>query len=119
MMLIGYPPALEQIRAGVGRLNLVPDHMRQGRFDNLAWMIRLLGGPIPERRAETVRHGRNLMLFEEPAQPFSSSAIFTLGDKYDRTSAVAKRSGCIENFQGAATQRHPMLAPCLREVTPT
>ena len=28
-------PALEQVRAGIGRLDPVPDHMRQGRLDHL------------------------------------------------------------------------------------
>ena len=39
------PPALEQVRAGVGRLDFVPDHVRQGRLDDLSWMIRLFGLP--------------------------------------------------------------------------
>ena len=47
-------PPLEQVRAGVGRLDLVPDYMRQGRLDHLSWMIRLLGRPVPETGAETV-----------------------------------------------------------------
>ncbi len=36
-------PTLEQVRAGVGRLHLVLDHMRQRRLDDLARMVRLLG----------------------------------------------------------------------------
>ena len=35
-------PAFEQVRAGIGRLHPVPDHMRQGRLDHLPGMIRLL-----------------------------------------------------------------------------
>ena len=61
-------PPLEQVRARVGRLDLVPDHMRQGRLDHLAWMVRLLGRPVPETRTEPVRHGRNLVLPELAVQ---------------------------------------------------
>ena len=33
-------PALKQVRASIGRLDPVPDHMRQGRLDHLPGMIR-------------------------------------------------------------------------------
>ena len=35
-------PALKEIRAGAGRRDLVPDHVRQDCLDHLAWMIRFL-----------------------------------------------------------------------------
>ena len=35
-------PSFEQVRAGIGRLHPVPDHMRQGRLDHLPGMVRLL-----------------------------------------------------------------------------
>ena len=34
-------PAVEQVGASIGRLDPVPDHMRQGRLDNLPGMVRL------------------------------------------------------------------------------
>ena len=34
-------PALEQVRAGIGRLHPVPNHMRQGRLDHPPGMVRL------------------------------------------------------------------------------
>ena len=34
-------PALEQVRAGVGRLDRVADHMRQGRLDHFPGKVRL------------------------------------------------------------------------------
>ena len=37
--------ALEQVRTPIGRLNPVLDDVRQGCLDDLAGMIRLLGGP--------------------------------------------------------------------------
>ena len=49
-------PALKQVRAGIGRLDPVPDHMRQGRLDHLPGMFRLLPRPVPEAGPETVRH---------------------------------------------------------------
>ena len=49
-------PALEQVLAPIGRL------------DDLARIIRLLSRPVPEARAKPVRHGRDLVLPEHPAQ---------------------------------------------------
>ena len=40
------PPAFKQVRAGVGRLDPVLDHMRQGRLDHLSGMIRLLTNSV-------------------------------------------------------------------------
>ena len=51
-------PALEQVRAGIGRLDPVPDHMRQGRLDHLPGMIRPHQSPwqsldpFPRRRGD-------------------------------------------------------------------
>ena len=61
-------PTLKEVRARVGRLDLVPDHVRQGRLDHVPGMIRLLGRLVPERRAEAVRHGRDLVPLEQAAQ---------------------------------------------------
>ena len=38
-------PAFEQVRAGIGCLDPVPDHMRQGRLDHLPGMIGFLTCP--------------------------------------------------------------------------
>ncbi len=43
------PPTLEQVRASVRRLYLVANHMGQRRLGNLAGVIGLVGGPVPER----------------------------------------------------------------------
>ncbi len=49
-------PPLEQVRAGIGRLDPVADHMGQGRLFHLPWMIRLRPfgntghGPVLRRR---------------------------------------------------------------------
>ena len=40
--------ALEQVCASIGCLDPVLYHMRQGRLDDLARMIRFLGRPVPE-----------------------------------------------------------------------
>ena len=51
-------PAFEQVRAGIGRLDPVPDHMRQGRLDHLPGMIRPQHSPwqsldrVPRRRGD-------------------------------------------------------------------
>ena len=41
-------PTFEQVGAGIGRFDPVPDHMRQGRLDHLPGMVRLLTCPVPE-----------------------------------------------------------------------
>ena len=46
---------LQQVRARVGTLHLVPDHMRQTPLRNLP-RNPCLPAPVPERRAEAVRH---------------------------------------------------------------
>ena len=51
-------PPLEQVRPPIGRLDRVPDHMRQRSLRHLARMVRLLGRPVPKTRAEAVRRGR-------------------------------------------------------------
>ena len=53
-------PALEQVRAGVGRLDLVPDHMRERRLDDLVRMVRRVGRPVAKARPTAVR-GRSPM----------------------------------------------------------
>jgi len=49
---------LEQVRPRVGHLDLVLDHVRQRGLDDFTRMIRLLGRPVTERRAEAVRPPR-------------------------------------------------------------
>ena len=51
-------PALEQVQAGIGRLDLVPDCMRLDRLDHLLEMVCLQPfgnsghGPLPRRRGD-------------------------------------------------------------------
>ena len=58
------PPPLEQVRPRVGGLDLVGNHVRQRRLDDLARMIGLFGSPVPKGGTETVRHGRDFQLPE-------------------------------------------------------
>ena len=60
--------ALKQIRARIGRLDPVPDHMRQSRLDHLSRMIGLLTCPVPEAGAEPVQHGGNPKLAQQAPQ---------------------------------------------------
>ena len=53
------PPPLEQVGAPVRSLNLVLDHVRQRRIDDLPQVIGLFRRPVPERLAEPVRHRRD------------------------------------------------------------
>ena len=61
-------PALEQVRAGIGRLDTVANHMRQGRLDYVPGMVGLLGRPVSEAGAEPVRHRRDPLLADQPPQ---------------------------------------------------
>ena len=58
-------PALEQIRARVGGLDLVLDDMRKGGFHDFAGVVGLLGRPVPKGRPEPMRHGADLQLPEQ------------------------------------------------------
>ena len=56
---------VDQVRACVGRLDLVPDHVRQRRLDDLPRVVRLLRRPIPEAGPvpvrPLVRHGKSFI----------------------------------------------------------
>jgi len=47
-------PALEQVGAGIGRLDPILDHMRQGRLNHLPGMVGFLSRPVPEAGATAV-----------------------------------------------------------------
>ena len=46
--------------------------------------------------------GRDLVLFEQLAQPLIVERLPALGDEHDRTAAIAERAGRIENLQDTA-----------------
>ena len=50
------PPPLEQVGAGIGHFDPVQDDVSQRCLDHLARVVRLLRRPVPERRAEAMRH---------------------------------------------------------------
>ena len=53
-------PPFEQVRAGMGRVDPIPDHMSQSRLNHQLGMVRPTR-PVPEGRAEPVRHGREMI----------------------------------------------------------
>ena len=61
---------------GIGRFDLVPDHVRPGRLNDLSGMIRLLGGPVPEAGPEPVRHWLQSGAFRAAGTAASRRAIF-------------------------------------------
>ena len=79
-------PALEQVRPGVDRLDLIPDDMGQRRLDDLARMVRLLGRPVPERRAEPVRPSRN-----KCKSFILRCLLYTLGSQFPRCTPLPER----------------------------
>ena len=64
-------------------------------------MIRLLGCPIPERRPEAVRHGRDLEPCEQSTQMLFHDRL-PAADGEDNRTAVAERPGLVEDVDGAA-----------------
>ncbi len=103
--------ALEQVRAGAGRLHPVPDHMRQGRLDHFPGMVRFLTRPVPEAGAETVRHRRNPKLAHHPPQLMGVERLPAPMGEHQGTVAFPECLGRFENLQGASAQRHPVLGP--------
>ena len=83
--------AVEQVRAPIGCLDPVLDHMCEGRFDDLARMIRLLGRPIAEAGAKPVGHGRDLVLPEHPAQLLLLELLAEPIGKQIRTGSLHQR----------------------------
>ena len=102
-------PALEQVRTPIGCLDSVLDDVRQGCLDDLAGMIRLLGRPIPEARAKTVRHGRDPVFLEHPAQLLLLELLADPIRKQERTGSLHERPCLVKNLHGPTTQRHPVL----------
>ena len=103
-------PAFEQVRAGIGCLDPVPDHMRQSRLDHFSWMIGLLTCPVPEAGAETVRHGSNPKLAQQPPQLLVIERLPLPTGEHQWTGSLSERPCRFENLQGTSTQRHPVLA---------
>ena len=62
--VVHQPPPLEQVRPRVGGLRLVLEHVGERGLDDFTRMIRLLGGPVPERRPEAVQHSGDLVVLE-------------------------------------------------------
>jgi len=60
-------PAFEQVRAGIVRLDPVPDHMRRAAPITPPGMVCLLIRPVPEGRAEAAGYRRNSKLPQRSA----------------------------------------------------
>ena len=122
------PSALEQVRAPIGGLDLVPDHVRQRRLDDLPGMVRLLGGPVPERRPEPMRHRSDPVPPEQPPQPRSIHPLASLvsapqlvgeiGGQQTGGNRLCPTHGAGCDREQPRRRRTPlnMLGPCLRAV---
>ncbi len=96
-------PALEQVRASIGRLDPVADHMRQGRLDHFSGMIRLFGRPVPEAGSEPVRHRRNPLLADRPPQLLVIERLPLPAGEHQRTGSLAQSPCRFENLQRSPT----------------
>ena len=95
----------------------VLDHVGQRRLDHLARVVRLLGGPVPERRAESVRHGRDPMLLEHLGQRRRRDRRPAAHGAHERI-AVAERTCRVKNLQrphqGPILVHQPSRSDCFR-----
>ena len=73
-------------------------------------MVRLFGGPVPERRPEPMRHRRDPVLPEQSAHLLAAHRSAALADEHDRTPAAAQLPGRAENLQRPPAERHPVRA---------
>ena len=104
---------LEQVRAAVGRLDLAADLVRKRSLRHLARMIGLFGRPVPEARPEAVRHRRDVQLPEQFRQRRVPDRLAPNARKHQRT-AAREPPRLLQDLQGAAAQRDPVLAIPLR-----
>ena len=102
------PPPLEQVRAGVGRLDRILDSVRQRRLDDFARMVRLLGRPVPEAGSESVRHAGDAAACEQKAQLRDNQPPAAPAREHER--AVAERPRGGEDRQRPPAQRDPVVA---------
>ena len=65
--------------------------------------------PVPEAGSETVRHGRDLQVLQEPRQPGYREWLPALAGEHERAAAVAERPCRLENLRRAVAQRNPVL----------
>ena len=106
-------PPLEQVRAGISGFDLILDHVRQRRLDDLARVIRLLGRPVPEARTKAVRDGADLQVLEQPRQRHIGQPLPAPAREHQRM-AVAERSRRVEDLFGTPAQGNPVFPLCLR-----
>ena len=111
-------PTPEQVRQRLGILHLGLEYLGERSRDDFTRMIRFLGGPIPERRAQAVRHGGHLVLLERLREGRHG---YRPPDPHRKREPVAagERPRCIKDLQHTAAKRDPVLSfrihPCGRD----
>ena len=97
--------------AHVCRLGPVAHHMGQRRFDDFPRMVGFLSRPVPEAGSETVRHGRDLQVLQEPRQPALSRMASRPGSRTRtgcgrrRASRAASRISAARSHSGTRCSR--------------
>ncbi len=111
------PPTLEQVRPGVGRLDLVLDHVSQRGLDHFPRMVGFLGRPVPERRPEAVSDGGDPMVDGTGAswaastpRSASRSASGTRGRRRRRASAPRRGPPAPSRRAGRGARASPSSA---------
>ena len=107
--IVHQPPPLEQVRSGIGGLDLVLDDVRQRRLHDFTRLIRFLGGPISERRPEAVRHGGDRVLLEHLGQRRRGYRPAAPHREHEPV-AVAERARRVEYLDRPAAEREAVLA---------
>ena len=107
-----------QLPSSDGRRRVNPDDGLHGLTDreetlSPASMKRLRGLPIKvvcpvsEARAESMRHGRDLVVLKQPGQPRYRNRIPTLAREHERAATIAERPRRLENIHRPPGQRDP------------
>ncbi len=104
------PPPLEQVRAGIGRLDLVMHDMGQRRLDDLARVVGLLGRPVPEAGPEAMGHGGDPVLLEDGVERRVGQRLAARAGEHERAVAAAERPRRAEDLQRPPAERDPVLA---------
>ena len=97
---------LEQVRARVGRLDVVPDDVSQRGLNNLPRVVRFFGRPVPEAGSEAVRHGRDVQVLEQLRQERVPDAVAPAIREHERA-AVRERPRRVEDLQRPRVERGP------------
>ena len=106
---IGRAP-LEQVGAATGRLHPIRIHVRQGELADLTGGgVGALRRPVPERRAEAVRHGPDPEVPQQLGDRVVAERATERRGK-DQVRILRKVARLVQDFERACGEQHPVIA---------